>query len=271
MSTLIHALPNLQAELALDLRPVLRRVGPLLGSRQQNLAGRSAQSLEDQELTALRESAFPARTRMFDEEVATFLLLNPGGTVVQLGGRVHRRFLRLDNGIAHWVDLERVHPGAQTPEKFQHSGRVNHLRADLAIDQWTQQVARLPGPYCFVLGSRPGLFCGADVEIVVQALKAQFPAAWLVLDATTPNACQAINEYQLVQLLVHACHGHLEAKEQGELPRIGGIVDRSRTLLDKLELLLHSLSGWHRVLVPRFPGRYRLRFSGYQVLRVVLV
>lgn len=270
MSSLTPALPNPEAQLAFDLRPLLRLSRASQGSSGPSFRGSSLQRWEDQEMTALRESAFPLRTRMFDEEVSTFLLLHPGGTVVQLGGRVRSRFLRLDNGIAHWVDIDREHRPSGASVPVQDSARVQQLSVDFTIGAWTRHIASMPGPHCFVLGSRPGCFRDNDLDLVVQALKAHFPRAWLVLDVCGSNASQAMNEAQLVQLLIHTCGSTREGGFKRQLERLGVVVDRSRTLLDRADLLLNSLSGLQKLWVRRFPVRYRARFLDYQVLRVVL-
>lgn len=264
MSILLDVLPNPEAELGFDVRPLIRRANPWQG------ALRPTEHLAKQEMTALRESAFPVRTRMFDEEVETFLLLHPAGTVVQLGGGVSRRFLRLDNGSAHWIDVDCERCGAPSEAGQPFDGRVQHLCATGEIDAWIRKIGALPGPYCFVLGSRPGCFTCKDIDSVTQSLTEEFPGAWLILEDATVRASQAANEIRLVELLLRRGGGNPAARIKRRLQQVGAIVDRSRTLLDHLDLLLTSLPGRHRLMVPHFPGRYRLRFAEYQVLRVVL-
>lgn len=264
MSTLTDTLPSSEVDLAFDLRSMLRP------SVSPSRSAKRGQGLAKQEMTLLRESAFPLRTRMFDEEVATFLLLNPTGTVVQIGGGVHNRFLRLDNGSAHWVDVDCCQTQAFVAESEPASGRVQHLCAESAMEAWIRKIRALPGPYCFVLGSRPGCLNHQDLDAIVQALKDQFPGAWLILEDASLMASQAANEHHLVQHLLHAYRSVDKGSVQRRIQRLGAVVDRSRTLLDHLDLLLDLLPGYSRFFIRCFPGRYRARFSGYQVLRVVL-
>lgn len=264
MSTLTNALPSPGVELSFDLRSLLVPPTPSSAHAKQETG------LMKQEMTLLRESAFPMRTRMFDEEVATFLLLHPAGTVVQIGGGVRSRFLRLDNGSAHWVDVDGRQGEPRKSEQAPESDRIQHLCSDLEMDAWIRELRAQPGPYCFVLGSRPGCFQGADIDSIVLALRAQFPGAWLIFEDATVSASQAVNEHQLVQQLLHAYRTRSEGRIQQRIYRLGAVVDRSRTLLDHLDLLLDALPGLSRFFVQCFPGRYRERFLDYQVLRVVL-
>lgn len=259
----MDVLPNPESELLFDLRTMLRRADPAFRAEKRVRAS------VKREMTLLRESAFPMRTKMFDEEVATFLLLHPTGTVVQVGGGIHRRFLRLDNGSAHWVDVDHD-PGTTPFAALPDSGRMQHLCSTSAMEEWIRKIRALPGPYCFVLGSRPGCFDSADIDSMVQALRGQFPGAWLVLEDASLSVAQATNEQELVNHLLHRPRASSESRAFKQVQRAGAVVDRARTLLDHLDQLSGSLPGLHRLLIRCFPGRYRSRFSDYQVLRVVL-
>lgn len=263
MSTLLDALP--EAELGLDLRPLLRRA-----NAWQN-ALRPTQDIAKQEMTALRESAFPVRTRMFDEEVLTFLLLHPGGTVVQIGAGVQCRCSRLDNGTAHWVEVDCGRCSALSSGQACSSERIQRVCAHSDMDAWIRKILALPGPHCFVFGSRPECFHGQELDSMIKSLREQFPGAWVVLEDATVSLSHALNEAQMVELLLGGRRNRPEISSmQRRLGQLGVIVDRSRTLLDHLDLLASSLPGLSRLLVPYFPGRYRSRFAQYQVLRVVL-
>jgi O-methyltransferase involved in polyketide biosynthesis len=46
------------------------------------------------------------RTAILDEQAAKFLAKAPHGLIVNLGAGLDTRFYRLDNGIAHWIEMD---------------------------------------------------------------------------------------------------------------------------------------------------------------------
>lgn len=267
MSAFTKALPNARIGAAFDLSALLRRTEPqaqIALPESQRLA-----ALVKKEFTALRESAFPLRTQMFDEEVTTFLLLNPEGTVVQIGGGVHHRYSRLDNGTAHWVDVDFGQSLSYPWGMPEEQSRVQTVQARAAGERWFQELLNYPGPYCFVLGNHPGCLVEADVEMIVKALGRQFPGAWMVMDLGSASTAKVSNERQLVRLLLHACTASQVGTFAHRLPKLGAIVDRTRTLLDFSQLGRIGLPGWCRIAHHFFPRFLRARFSEYQILRIV--
>lgn len=246
----------------------LRRPTNLQNNRPLGPASRNAEV--EREFTAQHEAAFPLRTQMFDEEVSTFLLLNPYGTVVQIGGGVLHRFGRLDNGTANWVELRCGQCSVSVCGTEQGAGRVRTVNASIGQGGWARELEDTAGPYCFVLGSHPGCMEELDMDRVLSSLGREFPGAWMVLEMGAPSTTRVADEGQLIQLLLTQKSGHQSLGLVNRLRSLGAVVDRSRTLLDRADSWFASLPKRWRIVHRLFPSRLRARFSEYQILRVVM-
>lgn len=257
-----RSLPHLDTRFPAGGRPFLERARRALGpaGSGQGSSRRSASIWSD--YIDLHEAAFPLRTRIFDEEVATFLLLHPRGTVIEIGGGVQSQCERLGHGQATWVDLEGAMDGLAPGFE---EGRA---QADLVKD-W-EACSRYPGPYCFVVGTH---LMGLDLAHhagLAREIGKRFPGAWMVMDAGASRLASAKTEACLLRLLLSQ-RPSLEV-EAGihELRCMGAIVDRSRSLLAQAPQALMGLPSWYRWLYWLMPGPIARRFGDYRVLRVVL-
>ncbi|MEM8504361.1 MAG: class I SAM-dependent methyltransferase [Cyanobacteria bacterium P01_D01_bin.1] len=71
------------------------------------------------------------RTRLFDQDVQSFLSEYPTGTVVETGCGLNTRFERLDNGQAQWFDLDLPDSLALRRQFFQDQPRRTMLEASI--------------------------------------------------------------------------------------------------------------------------------------------
>ena len=88
------------------------------------------------------------RTRMFDDDVQSFLADYPTGTVVEIGCGLNTRFERLDNGQAQWFDLDLPDSLALRRQFFQDQPRRTMLEASVLETDWMEPVAATGGPWC---------------------------------------------------------------------------------------------------------------------------
>lgn len=87
------------------------------------------------------------RTAVFDHWVSAFLQRHPAGTVFEVGGGLNTRYERLDNGTAHWVDLDLPEATALRRRFFADTDRRYMIAASILDDSWVEQVRALPGPF----------------------------------------------------------------------------------------------------------------------------
>lgn len=87
------------------------------------------------------------RTAVFDHWVSAFLRRHPEGTVFEVGGGLNTRYERLDNGTAHWVDLDLPQATELRRRFFSDTDRRRMIAASILDDTWIDQVRALPGPF----------------------------------------------------------------------------------------------------------------------------
>ena len=125
------------------------------------------------------------RTRMLDEFVEDFLRLHPDGTVVELGCGLNTRFERVDNGQAHWFELDLPDTIELRRRFFADTDRRRMLVASLLDTDWFDEVDSTGGPWCFVSEAVLIYLQEPDVRQLIGAIGARFSPAWLALDTTS--------------------------------------------------------------------------------------
>lgn len=211
----------------------------------------------------------PVGTAMFDEEVATFLLLHPEGTVVQLGVGLSTRFERLDNGRAHWLELD-------SPEKirlrrplFDDCDRRKAIAVDLQEGPWHAQLQAHPGPYCFVSEQHLLFQSPKNAKALFSGLSRAYPGSWLILDTISDRAANAVRDHAFPGLMATAPGVHWFCDDPRQFAQTRAIVDRSRSLLDRASAVMPALPLWRRVVHCIFPSLLRRNFEGYRISRLV--
>lgn len=124
------------------------------------------------------------RARCFDEEIRSFLLVHPGGTVVALGEGFETTFWRVDNGRVRWLTVDLPGSAALRRELLPHGDR-QRVHAGSAFDVgWMDEVDPAQG----VLITAQGLlmyFPEDEARGLIAACAARFPGARFVFDAVT--------------------------------------------------------------------------------------
>jgi O-methyltransferase involved in polyketide biosynthesis len=121
------------------------------------------------------------RTAIYDHWVREFLAAHPSGTVVELGTGLNTRFERVDNGMAHWYDLDLPDTIALRRRFFADTDRRRMIAASMLDEDWMDTVAS-PGPYLFV---SEGVFVylpAEDVRRTLRTIGERFPGARLAID-----------------------------------------------------------------------------------------
>jgi O-methyltransferase involved in polyketide biosynthesis len=123
------------------------------------------------------------RTPYFDRVTGAFLDSHPEGTVVSLGCGLCSRRSRLDNGLAHWVDLDLPEVMALRAQLLDAHERVTSVGRSVLDLGWLDTVAAAcPPPFLF-LAEGVFMYLPEDgVKALVRALADKFPGSDLVAE-----------------------------------------------------------------------------------------
>jgi O-methyltransferase involved in polyketide biosynthesis len=122
------------------------------------------------------------RTRIFDHWVGRWLDAHPTGTVVEIGAGLNTRYERLDNGRAHWFELDLPDALDLRRRFFADTERRTMLAGSVLDDDWLDKVADAPGPWLFAAEAVLIYLPEPDVRRVVTSLARRFPGSLLALD-----------------------------------------------------------------------------------------
>ncbi|WP_344107781.1 class I SAM-dependent methyltransferase [Nocardiopsis rhodophaea] len=169
---------------------------PLYGRARQTRSGRwglihdpkAVDMVEtlDYDFDRFREGGSAAgsvlRTVMFDAWARAFLRRNPAGTIVEIGAGLNTRFERIDNGTAHWVELDLPDSMALRREFFSESPRRRMAEGSVLGDEWFATVREFPGPYLFVTEGVLFYLDRTEVEHSLRRMAEAFPGARFAFD-----------------------------------------------------------------------------------------
>lgn len=168
------------------------------------------------------------RTLMFDQEVAAFLDVNPGGTVVEIGCGLNTRFERLDQGRAHWIEMDFPDVIALRRRFMDEGPRRTMLAADAASPSWLNVVARRGGPVCFVSEASLIYLEEPQVRDVALRLAGRFPGAWLVSDTMSRRLVATQARHDAMRYLHSSSWFRWGCDDPGALADWGMVLRRSR-------------------------------------------
>ena len=205
-----------------------------------------------------RTAGCAMRCAMFDEYVKDFLSRHPGGTVVEIGAGLNTRYERLDNGTAHWFDLDLADVIEVRRRFFTDSDRRVMLAASILDSNWMDAVRQSPGPYYFVAETVFVYLTEQEVKAALSQIADNFKQASIVFDTCTHRAITHANRdhnrLKFDARFVWACEDPKDIERWG----IGLRLVESRTLIDipdslwsRLPLLMRAT---FRVLTRLAPG-----------------
>ena len=122
------------------------------------------------------------RTAIFDVWVRRFLAEHPQGTVVEIGTGLNTRFERVDNGTAHWFDLDLPDTIELRRRFFTDTDRRRMLSASVLDEDWMTQVSESPGPYFFAIEGVLVYFAEQDVLHTLERIAQRFPDSMAAFD-----------------------------------------------------------------------------------------
>ena len=211
------------------------------------------------------------RTRLFDEEVEAFLAVHPEGTVVEIGAGLNTRYERLDNGRAHWLELDLPDSMALRRQFFADTERRRMVAASALDTDWLDEVAALPGPTCFVSEAVLIYLEGTEVEAVVRGLAGRFPGSWFLTDTSSTAMVDGQASHDAMRHLSPASWFRWKCDDPRSIQPWGLRLDRSRTFLDAPDALRRRLPLPFRLVARWAPFLIRRKLEGYRINRYTLV
>lgn len=210
------------------------------------------------------------RTRMFDDHVRTFLERHPEGTVVEIGAGLNTRFERLDNGRAHWVELDLPDTMALRRQFFTETDRRTLIAASALDTDWFATVQERPGPFCFVSEAVLIYLDTPDAERAVQQIAAAFPGAVLVMDTAVTELVEDQAQHEAMNKLSEASWFRWRCDDPADLARLGLHLTSSQTVLDASDAIKAKLPLSSRLTMRFLPWLLRRKVERYRLNRFEL-
>ncbi|ARQ68796.1 class I SAM-dependent methyltransferase [Streptomyces marincola] len=206
------------------------------------------------------------RTVLFDHWTRQFLDEHPAGTVVEIGTGLNTRYERVDNGRAHWFDLDLPDVIELRRAFFPETARRRMIAASLTDDDWLDAVAgRADGP-CFFSAEAVLPFLEEDeVRRLAERLARRFPGSRLALDSNSPEVVAAQDG--------HDALSKVEARLRWACADIGVVttwlpgiaVAGSHTLADLPEDVYLALPAEHRRTIDDLARQRLPQVEGYRM------
>ena len=211
------------------------------------------------------------RTRMFDQDVQAFLTEHATGTVIEIGCGLNTRFERLDNGQAHWFDLDLPDTIALRRQFFQDEPRRTMLAASVLDTDWMDTVAATGGPWCFISEAVIIYLEAEQARQAITQIANRFPGAWFLVDTTAQKLVESQSTHDAMRYLSQdswfrwACDDPHEIEGWASLRLV-----RSRTFMDADPDLMKQVPWQMRFLAQWAPWLIRKKLEGYHLNRFIV-
>ncbi len=229
-----------------------RRAAPLVTDAK----ARSIVDALDFDFSVLRDARASqlgccVRAQLVDRWVREFLDHHPEGTIIELGVGLNARFERLDNGRAHWIELDLPDVTALRARFFEaHPRRALVAGSITRRDVITGLSELAPGP-CMVVSEGVLVYLrDAEVRDLFARLRSALPGAWFVFDAMTAHVVKLQRAHDAMR--------HFDAQFAWELARPrdverfaeGVVVERTERFYDMLYAHPQRLPRWMQLAGP---------------------
>lgn len=208
---------------------------------------------------------------MFDQYVQSFLSDHPTGTVVEIGCGLNTRFERLDNGQAHWFDLDLPDSLALRRQFFQDQPRRTMIEASVLDTDWMEIVAATNGPWCFISEAVIIYLEPAQAKQAISQIANRFPGAWILTDTTAQKMVDSQSTHDAMKYMSPdswfrwGCDDPHEIEDWADLHLV-----QSRTFLDADPELMKQIP-WSMSLVVRWaPWLIRGKVDSYRLNKFVV-
>lgn len=135
------------------------------------------------------------RAKRMDEYTRDFLADSPSGVVVHLGCGLDSRYLRTDNGLVEWYDLD-MPPVIQLRSTFYQESDRYHMIASSATDPaWLTEVETDGKPVLVIAEGMMMYLSEADVKALFGNLQTTFPGCHFVFDAFNTITAKRVTKH----------------------------------------------------------------------------
>lgn len=141
------------------------------------------------------------RTCIYDDLVKDFLKNNPTGTVVEIGSGLNTRYERLDNGLAHWIELDLPDSMSLRKKFFKDSERREMIAGSFLETNWFEKVLAAPAPYCFVSEGVIIYLDHEDIEKSIRHLVKTFPGNTLIMDTCSAKMVETQGKQDVMKTM----------------------------------------------------------------------
>ena len=207
------------------------------------------------------------RARIFDEQVNRFLADHPSGTVVEIGAGLNTRFERLDNGKAHWLEIDLPDAMALRRKFFDNNARRRMVASDVCDAGWHEDVAELPGPYCFVSEAVLIYLDQSGVQYAVEPLALRFPGSWLITDTVSTQAVANQHRHDAMKKLPKESWFRWECDDPAALGHWGLQLEHSQTFADVSPDIRAVIPTTYKFILAGLPWLARRLTRGYAINR----
>ena len=205
------------------------------------------------------------RTRMYDEEVSSFLAAHPTGTVIEIGAGLNTRYERLDNGQARWIELDLPDSMELRRRFFEETDRRKMIATSVLDSDWHTTVLDSPGPYFFVSEAVIIYLDESDAEQCLRSLAATFPGAQLIMDTTSTKMVDGQGKHDAMKKLSKDSWCRWRCDDPSSLTPWGLELEASKTFLDASPSLVAAMPLFLRWACKYFPFVLRRQVSGYRI------
>jgi O-methyltransferase involved in polyketide biosynthesis len=137
---------------------------------------------------------------IYDRWVGEFLAQYPNGTIVEIGPGLDTRYERLDNGQAHWIDIDLPESLAVRRRFFVESSRRRFLGESILGDGWVEFVQRhATPPILFAAEGVLFYFPEEEVRSLFQRVADHFPGSLFLHDSCVKGVAQNSSKIRLCQ------------------------------------------------------------------------
>jgi O-methyltransferase involved in polyketide biosynthesis len=211
------------------------------------------------------------RGLLYDLWVEEFLASHPNGTVVELGAGLSTRFERIDNGKAHWVDVDLPDAMALRRRHFEPTSRRTFIAASVVEHDWISAVlSAAPGPYYFVSEGMLMYLHGERVRGLLVRMADAFGPCEIALDSIAPFVVRHQRHHDSMKHMMDAPFGwgvrdireierwdrRIHVREVATLP------DIARRFRVRVSVPRRIVGAVVERLLPRFASAYRLSRVG---------
>ncbi|MBN1166108.1 MAG: class I SAM-dependent methyltransferase [Methanospirillaceae archaeon] len=195
------------------------------------------------------------RAKKYDEYVQEFLGTFPHGVVVNIGCGFDSRFVRIDNGLVQYYDLDLPEIMAIRSRFFTDSDRYHSIASSILEFSWINAISGHHGPFLFLAEGVFMYLPENDVRDLVRRLTQMFPGSELVCEVVNKKWLSGIYRRIVEFKLQRELHLGLDVTYQSGLAHSNE--------MEEWDLRIRFLDDWS------YLDSYQGRFLWLRVLRHV--